>query len=116
MSATAAREPDGTVVINPLHICRTAQERMRGLLGRDAIGDAEGMWFPRCRLIHTFGMRFPIDLVYLNRSHKVRKVVEGLRPRRLSTCPLAQSVIELKSGAARRLGLRRGVKLSIIEQ
>lgn len=115
MSAIAAREPDGTVIIDPLHVCRTAPERMRGLLGRDAIGDSEGMWFPRCRLIHTFGMRFPIDLVYLSRTHEVRKIVEGLRPRRLSTCPLAHSVIELKSGAARQLGLRRGVRLRIIE-
>ncbi len=115
MTVRALREPEGAVLIEHLHVCRTASERIRGLLGRNSVGPAEGMWFPRCRLIHTFGMKFPIDLVYLDEQLVVRKTVEGLRPARLSACLGAESVIELASGAARALGLCRGVKLRIAE-
>jgi len=115
MSARAVREPDGVTVVEPLHVPAGPRERMRGLLGRKSILDGEGMWFPRCRMIHTIGMKFAIDLVYLDKASEVRKVVEGLRPGRLSACLGADSVIELKSGAAKRLGLRRGVKLRIVE-
>ncbi len=115
MTARAVREPDGVTVIEPLHVPRGPRERMRGLLGWASIPDGEGMWFPKCRMIHTIGMKFALDLVYLNKKHEVRKVVEGLRPGRLSACLGADSVIELKSGAAKELGLRRGVKLSIVE-
>ena len=115
MTARAVREPDGATVIEPLHVCRAARERMRGLLDREALDDREGMWFPACRLIHTFGMKFAIDLVYLDEGGTVRKVVERLAPARLSACLGAESVIELKSGAARSLGLRRGITLKILE-
>jgi len=113
MVARVVREPDGATVVEPLHVCRTARQRMRGLLGREGLDDAEGMWFPHCRMIHTLGMKFPIDLVYLDGERKIRKVVEAMRPARLSACLVADSVIELKSGAARRLGLARGVRLRI---
>ena len=45
--------------------------------------------------VHTFGMRFPIDLVYVDRKHRVRKVRSGVRPWRMSACLTAHSVIEL---------------------
>ena len=115
MTARAVREPDGTVVIDPLHVCRTPRERMRGLLGRESLADTEGAWFPTCRLIHTFGMNFAIDAVYLDERLEVCKIVEGLRPSRLSACLAADSVIELKFGAAKALGLSRGTKLKVLE-
>ena len=115
MIAQAVRDPEGTPVVERLHVARTSRERMRGLLGRDGLPEGEGMWFPACRLIHTFGMRFPIDLVYLNADLEVCKVVAGLGPARLSACLAAESVIELDSGEANRLGLSRGVRLRIVE-
>ena len=115
MTARAVHHSDQTVVIEPLHVARRFDERTRGLLDRTALADAEGLWLPRCRLVHTFGMKFPIDLVYLTESGEICKVVEGLRPARLSACLGAASVIELKSGAARTLGLTRGIRLQIQE-
>ncbi|MFO7897658.1 MAG: DUF192 domain-containing protein [Planctomycetota bacterium] len=114
MTARARRESDGTTVIDPLHVPRRAADRMRGLLGRDALDDGEGMWLRRCRMIHTIGMRFPIDLVYLTDRGEVCKVVESLPPWRISACLGADSVIELQGGAARRLGLGPGTRLSIL--
>lgn len=116
MTARVVREEDGATVICPLHVARERAERMRGLLDHASLGDAEGMWFPRCRLIHTFGMKFPIDLVYLTPSREVCKVVEAVPPARLSACLAADSVIELRGGAARLLGLARGARLRILEQ
>ena len=115
MTACAIRKSDGATVIPALHVPSGARERTRGLLGRRGLADGEGMWFPKCRLIHTFGMKFPIDLVYLTKDNEVCKVVEGMRPGRLSACLAADSVIELKSGAANELGLGRGTRLQIRE-
>ena len=108
-------EQNGATVVERLHVARGARERMRGLLSHEALPDGEGMWFPACRLIHTFGMKFVIDLVYLNDRLEICKIVERMRPGRLSACLAAESVIELTSGAAKRLGLSKGIRLKIME-
>jgi uncharacterized membrane protein (UPF0127 family) len=56
-------------------------------------------------------MRFPIDLVYLDRLRQVRKVRENVGPWRLSACFLAHSVLELPSGTIRETGTKAGDKL-----
>ena len=58
-----------------------------------------------------FFMRFPIDVVYLDRDDRVRKIVAGLKPWRLSWCPRARSVIEAPAGWARQVGLERGAQV-----
>ena len=73
--------------------------RRRGLLGRDGLNPGEGLWILPCEAIHTFGMRFPIDLVYVDRKLRVRKVRSAVGPWRLSGCLFAHSVIELPAGA-----------------
>ncbi len=57
-----------------------------------------GLWIVPCESVHTFFMRFSIDLVYLDRSMKVRKVRTSVPPWRISACFLAHSVIELAPG------------------
>jgi hypothetical protein len=85
--------------------------RRKGLLGRDALSGGEGLWIVPCESVHTFGMRFPIDLVYLDRNKKVRKVRSGVPPWRLSACLSAHSVIELASGTIQTTQTRPGDKL-----
>jgi uncharacterized protein len=114
LTTRAESVPDGRTLIDPLHIPQGARERMRGLLGFSGLGDTEGMWFPKCRIIHTLGMQFPIDLVYLTEAMEVCKVVEALRPTRLSACLAADSVIELNAGAAKRLELEPGTRIRIV--
>jgi uncharacterized protein len=72
--------------------------RRRGLLGRDALPAGEGLWIVPCESVHTFFMKFPIDLVYLDRNKKVKKVRSAVPPWRLSACLSAHSIIELASG------------------
>jgi uncharacterized membrane protein (UPF0127 family) len=85
--------------------------RRKGLLGRDNLAAGEGLWIIPCESVHTFAMKFPIDLVYLDRNKKVRKVRSGVPPWRLSACLSAHSVIELASGTIKTTQTRPGDKL-----
>jgi uncharacterized membrane protein (UPF0127 family) len=85
--------------------------RRKGLLGRDGLPAGEGLWIVPCESIHTFWMKFPIDLVYLDRDKKVRKVRSGVLPWRLSACLSAHSVLEFASGTVHRTQTRPGDRL-----
>jgi uncharacterized membrane protein (UPF0127 family) len=61
--------------------------------------------------VHTFGMRFPIDLVYMDRLHQIKKIRSNVRPWRLSACLSAHSVLELAAGTIRESQSRPGDKL-----
>jgi uncharacterized membrane protein (UPF0127 family) len=86
-------------------------KRRKGLLGRTALLPGEGLWIRPCEAVHTFGMRFPIDLVYLDRSLRVRKVRVHVRPWRLSACLTAHSVLELPAGTIRATQTQPGDQL-----
>ena len=86
-------------------------KRRKGLLGRTALLPGEGLWIRPCEAVHTFGMRFPIDLVYLDRSLRVRKVRVYVRPWRLSACLTAHSVLELPAGTIRATQTQPGDQL-----
>lgn len=74
--------------------------RSKGLLGRTSMDADEGMWIVPCPMIHTFFMKFPIDVVFLSKKGKVVKVIEDLKPWRLSPWVFsAHSVLELAGGA-----------------
>jgi len=66
------------------------------------LSPGEGLWIVPCEGIHTFGMQFPIDLVYLDRNKQVKKVRHAVPPGRLSACLTAHSVLELAAGSIRR--------------
>ncbi len=88
-----------------------ALECMRGLLGRAALTDRQALLIRPCSSVHTFGMRYALDLVYLRRDWTIRKLVHNLAPRRLSFCPGAAMVIEMPAGRALALGLQSGQQL-----
>jgi hypothetical protein len=85
--------------------------RRKGLLGRNSLPAGEGLWIVPCESVHTFGMKFPIDLGYLDRNKKVKKVRHSVPPWRLSACLTAHSVVELASGTIRMTQTRPGDKL-----
>jgi uncharacterized membrane protein (UPF0127 family) len=102
MSARAVPlyEAGGSVVCARCEVADSALVRMRGLLGRDALPDGDGMLFTRTGSIHTFFMRFPIDAVFCDRELRILKVVRGLRPWRTASSRGAKVVVELPAGAA----------------
>jgi uncharacterized membrane protein (UPF0127 family) len=87
-----------TVLASGVEVADHGATRSKGLLGRDSLAAGDGLWIVPCEAVHTFGMRFPIDLVYIDRNKRVKKVRSGVRAWRISGCLSAHSVIELPSG------------------
>lgn len=88
----------------------TFLSRARGLLGR-RLGANEGLIITPCSAVHSFGMRYPIDVVFLDRNHIVKKIVTNFRPWRVASCFGSRSVLELPVGTAQRLALTPGLPL-----
>lgn len=88
-------------------------ERMRGLLARPALRNSEAMLLRPCNMIHTFGMRYPIDVLFLRRDGLVLKIAEAVVPRRTRSHLRAHGVLELAAGEARRCGIVLGAVLPI---
>jgi uncharacterized protein len=83
--------------------------RLVGLLGRGRLGPEEALWLVPCRAIHTLGMRFPIDVLFLDRDGQVVATLENVRPWRLSPIVRkAHSVLELRAGTLRKSATRVG--------
>ena len=101
----------GTLLATCLQVADSGPARQRGLLGRNGLAEGEGLWIIPCESVHTFFMRFAIDLVYLDRKRRVRKVRSGVGPWRLSACISAHSVLELAAGTVRSTGTQRGDSL-----
>ncbi|MFD3536038.1 DUF192 domain-containing protein [Streptomyces sp. NPDC058664] len=95
----------------PLEVAASYRARRRGLLGRDGIAGA--LLIVRTNSVHTFGMRFPIDVAHLDRSLEVLSVVT-MRPGRLGMIrPRGRHVLEAEAGAMAGWGLRPGVRVSV---
>ncbi|MBW8740873.1 MAG: DUF192 domain-containing protein [Streptomyces turgidiscabies] len=95
----------------PLELADSGRARRRGLLGRDGIEGA--LLLTPASSVHTFGMRFAIDVAYLDANARVR-AVRTMHPGRVGLPrPWARSVLEAEAGALERWGVRRGVRLLI---
>ena len=104
----------GTVLATRLEAAHTGPTRRRGLLGRDGLERGEGLWIAPCESVHTFFMRFPIDLVYLDRERRIKKARSAVGPWRLSACLSAHSILELPAGTIRETQTERGDTLEIV--
>jgi hypothetical protein len=102
-----------TVLAHAAEVADTSAKRRTGLLKHEKLEPGEGLWIVPCESVHTFFMKFPIDLVYLDRHHKVRKVSNAVRPWRLSACLLAHSVLELPAATVKQSGTQVGDQLVI---
>jgi uncharacterized protein len=87
-----------TQLASNAQLAGNGRNRRKGLLGRESLPEGEGLWIIPSEAVHTFGMRFPIDLVYLDRRHRVVKTRSHVRPWRLSGSLRAHSVLELPAG------------------
>jgi uncharacterized protein len=75
----------------------TVSQRARGLMWLDDLPPGHALRIPRCSSVHTFWMRFPIDLVWLDGEGRVLRVDAGVR-RQLSWCRGAREVVETRAG------------------
>jgi hypothetical protein len=94
-----------------VELADTSAKRRTGLLKHERLEPGHGLWIVPCESVHTFFMKFAIDLVYVDRKHKVRKVRSAVPPWRLSACLSAHSILELPAGTAERTGTQAGDEL-----
>jgi uncharacterized protein len=87
------------VVATRVEIAESRSARRRGLLGRAALADGEALVLTPCFAVHTVGMQFPIDVVFVDARGLVRKIVRALGPRRIAAAFGASAVVELAAGA-----------------
>jgi uncharacterized protein len=100
-----------TVLADSAEVANHSAARNKGLLGRTGLAAGEGLWIVPCESVHTFFMKFPIDLVYIDRHKIVKKVRSDVGPWRISACLSAHSVIELPAGTIDKTRTARGDKL-----
>ncbi len=91
-----------TVLATRLEVANTGPKRNKGLLGRKSLAPGEGLWIVPCESVHTFGMQFAIDLIYLDRNLRIKKVRSNVVPWRISLCLSAHSILELPPGTIGR--------------
>ena len=90
----------GTTVAEAADVANTSETRRRGLLRHEKLLPGEGLWIVPCEGVHTFRMKFEIDVVYLDKAKKVLKIRARMPRSRISFCLRAHSVLELPSGMA----------------
>jgi uncharacterized membrane protein (UPF0127 family) len=90
-----------TLIADRADVADTSDKRRRGLLKHTGLEPGEGLWIAPCEAVHTFGMKFEIDVVYLDKKKRVLKIRESMKLRRLSACLRAHSVLELPAGQSK---------------
>ena len=93
----------------------SSEARRVGLLKHRKLETGCGLWIVPCESIHMFFMKFAIDVVYVDKKRRVRKLVENLRPWRVSACLAAHSVVELPVGVIRNSETKKGDQLEFVE-
>jgi uncharacterized membrane protein (UPF0127 family) len=105
----------GAVIARSVKRARSPWERTVGLIGAGRLTPDDGLWLEPCTAVHTFGMRFPIDVVLLDAARRVLEVISGAGPMRLFIShPGTAIVVELPSGTAARTAITIGSVLNLV--
>jgi hypothetical protein len=105
----------GTVVAEDVAVARSFWGRFRGLMLRRKMASGEALLIEPSASIHTAFMRFPIDIVFLDREKQVVKVAENVRPFR-AALSRGHSALELRAGSAGKANVVEGDRLVIVDQ
>jgi hypothetical protein len=98
LSPRIRRLPAAVVLGREVRVATGLPARLLGLAGLDREEAGEGLLIPRCSSVHTFGMRFPLDLWFLDAEGAVLSTRHGVSPRRLVSCRRADAVLEIPAG------------------
>ena len=110
-------ETKGRVVAEDLRLADGIWSRFWGLMGRKSLPQDAALLLRPSSSIHTAFMRFAIDVVFLDRSLRVVKVVPEMRPFRVTTAFRgAHSALELNAGAAAKAQMEPGDQLALVDQ
>ena len=104
----------GEIVADKVRIAQDFKSRSIGLLNRKSLDENEALLIKPCNSIHTFFMKFPIDVVFLDKKGKVVKIKESMQPwRLLSSMPRGFMVLELKSRKIQKIRIKVGDLIEI---
>jgi len=107
------RRRGGPVVAHTVETAFDSSSRRRGLLGRAALADQTALILAPASAVHTFGMAFPIDVVFVARDGRVLKVRASMPPYQIAMAWWAFAVVELPAGTLERAGVRAGDHIEI---
>lgn len=96
------------VILTRVRKTETLLERTKGLLGCKSLMQGEGLLISPCNSIHTFFMRFPIDVVFLNKKNMITKIIRAMKPFRFGMAVNSSFVLELMAGQADMSGMQPG--------
>jgi uncharacterized membrane protein (UPF0127 family) len=102
-----------TTLATTVEAALDSASRKRGLLGRDALAPGAALVIAPSNGVHTFFMKFAIDVVFVARDGRVVKIARAVKPGRVSLALRAFAVVELAAGAAETAELRVGDRLSV---
>ncbi|WHH60533.1 DUF192 domain-containing protein [Petroclostridium sp. X23] len=97
------------IIADQAVMAQTFITRLRGLMFRERLNESEALIIQPCNMIHTFGMRFAIDALFVNKENKVEHMIENLHPNKISAMVFkAVKVVELPAGAIHNANIQKG--------
>jgi len=101
----------GKVLVVDVERAESFFQRSKGLLGRKSLARGQGLLLAPCNSVHTFFMKFPLDIIFLDRDGRVVKLKKRLGPWKVCGCLKASSVLEVAAGLIEEVHLQIGSKL-----
>jgi uncharacterized protein len=105
---------DGAAPSASIRLAQRWWQRAIGLLATPRLDNPAGLWIAPCSSIHTVGMRYPIDVVFIARDGIVLRVVERVPPLRFVFGRGAHATLELRAGLAREWGVAVGSRVELL--
>nr|WP_320147019.1 DUF192 domain-containing protein [uncultured Anaeromusa sp.] len=99
------------LLVASLRLADSFWSRLKGLLGTAALPERGGLLLRPCNCVHTCGMRYAIDVLFLDSDGRILKLVQELAPWRSAWCWQAAAVLELPAGTVQRQELQPGQQL-----
>ena len=97
-----------------IQIANTFWLRLKGLMGRKELNSGKGLALIPCKQVHTFFMKFAVDIIFLDRCGRVLRIVQGLGPSQISLLVRDSfQVLELAEGTAQNLNIKEGDVIQI---
>ena len=104
----------GKILADSLDVADTFAKSLMGLMGKSCLKGRRGLWIKPCQSVHTFWMRFPVDVLFLDKEGIVVHFIESMKPFRISKHVLkARSVLELPAWSIRDSDTQLGDRIEV---
>ena len=104
----------GETILDKVKLADSYNSRLRGLLGKSSLDRGEGLIIRPCNSIHTYGMKFAIDVIYVDKKNIVLKVVDSLKPDRLGPLIMKSAYVVEASAGAFKGRIKEGDRVEIV--